>query len=105
MKKSDFRLLCEECSTDEVIIYSNVQRSLIGYYCINCKKIFMFDEYEKLDSYNEDLRKLREEYSVKSVTQSLEQSLKEMNSMRQGKTKKASWKEFKEELELENEEE
>lgn len=93
MKKSDFQMICEECCKDEIVIYSSIIRSMIGYYCIICKKLFMFDGYTKLDTYDEDLKRLRQEYS-KSVAQSLEQSLKEMNAMRQGKAKKRSWKEF-----------
>lgn len=73
MKKLDFRLLCEECGNDDIVIYSSIQRSLIGFYCINCEKIFMFDGYQKLDTHDEDLERLRQEYSKSSVTQSPEQ--------------------------------
>ncbi|OLN26251.1 hypothetical protein DSOL_5079 [Desulfosporosinus metallidurans] len=38
---------------------------MIGYYCPECGEIYMFDEYPKLDSHNEDLERLRNEYAKK----------------------------------------
>lgn len=64
MNKSEFRLKCEECGTDEIVIYSSVQQSMIGYYCTKCRQIYLFDGYEKLDSYTEDLERLRHEYDL-----------------------------------------
>ena len=62
MKKSDFRMMCEECGSDGIVIYSSVQQSMIGYYCTKCRQIYMFDGYSRLDTFEKDLERLREEY-------------------------------------------
>ncbi|WP_075367316.1 hypothetical protein [Desulfosporosinus metallidurans] len=65
MKKSDFHMMCEECGSNDIVIYHSIIKSMIGYYCPECGEIYMFDEYPKLDSHNEDLERLRNEYAKK----------------------------------------
>lgn len=63
MNKLDFLMKCEKCGKDDIVIYSSVITEMIGYFCIKCKQIYMFDKYEKLENYDEDLKRLRHEYS------------------------------------------
>lgn len=61
MRKSDFRMKCE-CGNDEIVIYSSVQSSFVGYYCPICECLHIFDDYKKMNTYDEDLARLRKEY-------------------------------------------
>jgi len=63
MNKNLYISECLICGGKNNVLYSSLEMDAsIGYYCISCDELYIFDDYEKPIEYEQDLKNIRKQY-------------------------------------------